>query len=290
MSRLGVIGWPVAHSRSPAMHNAALARLGMDGWRYQLLPVPPELFEQTTPALADAGFLGVNVTIPHKRAALKLSTSTSEAAAQIGAANTLTFGEDGEIAAENTDAPGLLDALGVPVAGMRALVLGAGGSARAAVWALREAGAAEVAVWNRTAERAQELARALGATAIPHPMPADLLVNCTSVGDSYLRPVGMVSSTNWRSRSMRSLSTRMSSTWPTAQAKPRCSLPRAPTACTAWTVSRCCSRRARAASSCGRAGRRRSRSCAQRRGRADSTTGAQRPESHAHDRLGALAR
>ena len=182
MTRLGVIGWPVAHSRSPAMHNAALAQLGMDGWRYQLLPVPPELFEQTTLALRGAGFLGVNVTIPHKRAALKLSTSTSDAAAQIGAANTLTFGEDGEIAAENTDAPGLLDALGVAVAGMRALVLGAGGSARAAVWALREAGAGEVAVWNRTAGRAEELARELGVSAALRPLPADLLVNCTSVG------------------------------------------------------------------------------------------------------------
>jgi len=182
MTRLGVIGWPVAHSRSPAMHNAALAQLGMDEWRYQLLPVPPERFEETTRALPGAGFLGVNVTIPHKRAALALASSASEAAAQIGAANMLSFGEDGEIAAENTDAPGLLDALGVEVAGMRALVLGAGGSARAAAWALREAGAGAVAVWNRTPERAEQLARELGVSAAPRPLPADLLVNCTAVG------------------------------------------------------------------------------------------------------------
>ncbi len=159
MPRLGVLGWPVAHSRSPAIHNAALAALGMEGWRYQRLPVPPTLFAQTTRALGQAGFLGVNVTIPHKQAALALAGQASQAAREIGAANTLTFAADGTIAAENTDAPGLLAALGRSPRGMRALVLGAGGSARAAVWALREAGASEVSVWNRTPERAETLAR-----------------------------------------------------------------------------------------------------------------------------------
>ncbi|HEX7610150.1 MAG TPA: shikimate dehydrogenase [Solirubrobacteraceae bacterium] len=182
MGRLGVLGWPVAHSRSPAMHNAAFAELGMEGWRYQRLPVPPPLFEQTTRALPAAGFLGANVTIPHKQAALALADSASTAAREIGAANTLTFSGDGSIAAENTDAPGLIAALGDSPEGMRALVLGAGGSARAAVWALREAGAAEVLVWNRTPARAQELARELGVRAVAAPEPADLLVNCTSVG------------------------------------------------------------------------------------------------------------
>jgi shikimate dehydrogenase len=182
MARLGVVGWPVAHSRSPAMQNAALAHLALRDWRYQLLPVPPELFEETARALGAAGFLGVNVTIPHKRAALALADRAGEAAAAIGAANTLTFAHDGEVAAENTDAPGLLRALEVSPAGMRALVLGAGGSARAAVWALREAGAAEVLVWNRTSARARELADAFGASAVERPVPADLLVNCTSVG------------------------------------------------------------------------------------------------------------
>ncbi len=185
MPRLGVLGWPVAHSRSPAMHNAALAALGMEDWRYQRLPVPPELFAQTTRALGPAGFLGANVTIPHKQAALALATDASRAAREIGAANTLTFAADGAIAAENTDAPGLiatLDALGDMPAHPRALVLGAGGSARAAAWALREAGASEVAVWNRTPERAQALARELGVRAVRAPQTADLLVNCTSVG------------------------------------------------------------------------------------------------------------
>jgi shikimate dehydrogenase len=182
MQRLGVLGWPVAHSRSPAMHNAALKALGMDDWRYQRLPVPPQLFDETAGALADAGFRGANVTIPHKHAALALATQASATARAIGAANTLTFAPDGAIDAENTDAPGLIEALGVSPQGMSALVLGAGGSARAAAWALCEAGASEVSVWNRTRERAQTLADDLGVRAIARAEPADLLVNCTSVG------------------------------------------------------------------------------------------------------------
>ena len=182
MPRLGVLGWPVAHSRSPAMHNAALAALGMEGWRYQLLPVPPELFAETVRALGGSGFVGANVTIPHKHAAVELADSASDAAREIGAANTLSFAHDGGISSENTDAPGLIAALGESPAGKRALVLGAGGSARAAVWALLRGGASEVSVWNRTAARAEELARDLGARAVAAPEPADLLVNCTSVG------------------------------------------------------------------------------------------------------------
>jgi shikimate dehydrogenase len=180
--RLGVLGWPVAHSRSPAIHNAALAALGLDGWRYQLLPVPPGLLAGTVRALPGSGFLGVNVTIPHKHAALRLADEASGPAREIGAANTLTFGPEGEICAENTDAPGLIAALGFSVRGLRALVLGAGGSARAAAWALREQGAGEVMVWNRTPERARELARELGLRPVSKPAGADLLVNCTSVG------------------------------------------------------------------------------------------------------------
>jgi shikimate dehydrogenase len=182
ITRLGVLGWPAAHSRSPAMHNAALAALGMHNWRYQRLPVPPQLFADTTRALGDAGFRGANVTIPHKQAALALADEASATARAIGAANTLTFAADGTIAAENTDAPGLMAALGESPAGKRALVLGAGGSARAAVWALREAGAADIAIWNRTPERAQALASDLGARAVTAAPSADVLVNCTPVG------------------------------------------------------------------------------------------------------------
>ena len=161
---LGVCGWPVAHSRSPQMHNAALAAAGLTGWRYLRLPLPPEVFAETVRALPAAGFRGVNVTIPHKHAALALADAASDAARAIGAANTLTF-EDGAIVADNTDAPGLLAALGEPVAGRRALVLGAGGAGRAAAWALASAGA-DVAVWNRTPERARVLAAELGVRAV----------------------------------------------------------------------------------------------------------------------------
>jgi shikimate dehydrogenase len=180
--RLGVVGWPVAHSRSPAIHNAALAATGATGWRYQLLPIPPELFAETVPALAGAGFRGVNVTIPHKAAALSLATDASPRAAAIGAANTLVFGSEGRIAADNTDAPALIDALPRPVRGATALVLGAGGSARAALWALIDAGAAAVWVWNRTPERAQALCAELGGEPSRAAVAADVLVNCTAVG------------------------------------------------------------------------------------------------------------
>lgn len=181
-TRLGVVGWPVAHSRSPAIHNAALAAAGLSAWRYQLLPVPAELFAETVAALPATGFHGVNVTIPHKHAALALANEPTLRARTIGAANTLTFGAGGQIAADNTDAPGLIAALPCPPAGRTALVLGAGGSARAAVWALLDAGAREVRVWNRTRERAEELCRQLGAIVVERAEPADLLVHCTTSG------------------------------------------------------------------------------------------------------------
>lgn len=185
MKRLGVLGWPVAHSRSPRMQNAALAELGLKDWHYQRLPVPPEVFEETVRSLPASGFVGANVTIPHKEAALALADESTAAARAIGAANTLTFSDDGAIHAANTDAPGFiaaLDGAGVDPAGQTALVLGAGGSARGIVYALREAGARQVAVWNRTAERATALAADLGVEPAYRPVPADLLVNCTSVG------------------------------------------------------------------------------------------------------------
>jgi len=180
--RLGVLGWPITHSRSPTIQNAALRAAGLTGWRYQLLPVPPELFAETVTALAAAGFYGVNVTIPHKQAALALADRVSERAGGIGAANTLTFAPAGAIHAENTDAPALTQALPFSVAGRTALVLGAGGSARAAVWALRDAGAREVRVWNRTPERARRLCAELGGTPVESAEPADVLVHCTPAG------------------------------------------------------------------------------------------------------------
>ena len=164
MPRLAVLGYPVAHSRSPAMHTAALAELGLgDRWSYEAIEVVPERFADLVRSLPDDGFAGVNVTVPHKLAALAVADSASETARAIGAANSLTFGRRG-IAAENTDAIGITGAIGEPVAGMRALVLGAGGSGRAAVWALKGAGA-ELSIWNRTGATAEALAAEFGVTA-----------------------------------------------------------------------------------------------------------------------------
>jgi shikimate dehydrogenase len=161
------------------MHNAAFRELGLD-WHYVKLPVPPELFEETVRALPGSGYGGANVTVPHKIAALSIADSRSGVASAIGAANTLTFSTEG-IEADNTDAGGFLAALDEPVRGRTALVLGAGGAARAVVWALQDSGA-EVAIWNRTRERAEKLAATFGARAVAAPEPADIVVNATSVG------------------------------------------------------------------------------------------------------------
>jgi shikimate dehydrogenase len=180
MIRLGVCGWPVAHSRSPRMHNAALAHLGLADWHYQLLPLPPHLFTETVKALKPLGFRGINVTIPHKEQALALADHATETARAIGAANTLTFNEDGTIHADNTDAPGFLAALNRSAYDKTALVLGAGGSARAVLYALKQAGAKEIHLWNRTPARAEALAEEFGASL--GVAPADIVVNTTSVG------------------------------------------------------------------------------------------------------------
>jgi shikimate dehydrogenase len=170
------------------MHEAALRAAGLDGWRYQRLPVPPDLLEETVRALPGAGFRGANITIPHKEAALAVANRATETARAIGAANTLTF-EDGSIDAENTDAAGFLAALPRSPRGATALVLGAGGSARAVVWALLSEGAAEVMVWNRTSERAVQLCAQIGGVPTRSVRPADFLVNCTAVGLSADPPV-----------------------------------------------------------------------------------------------------
>ena len=177
----GVLGYPVAHSRSPAMHNAAFQALGLEDWRYVALPVPGELFEETVHGLPASGYRGANVTIPHKLLALAVADEATEAAHGAGAANTLTFRDDGSIHADNTDVGGLLDAIGR--APGSALVLGAGGAARGVIWALRSAGT-DVAVWNRTPERADALAAELDvqAAATVEPSAYDAVLNTTSVG------------------------------------------------------------------------------------------------------------
>ncbi len=186
-ARLGVIGWPVAHSLSPAIHNAALRALSLEGWRYQLLPVAPELFAEVLAALPALAFCGINVTIPHKEAALAAAQSADRMAQEIGAANTLWWDRRGALHASNTDAPGITEAIGRVLGrqalhGRRALVLGAGGSARAALYALRHAGYEEVCVWARRFDRAKELTDQLGGRPLRRPLPAELLLNCTPVG------------------------------------------------------------------------------------------------------------
>ena len=180
------------------MQAAALEALGLGGeWSYEAVDVSAEELAGFVEGMPADGFVGANVTIPHKEAALALATEASDAAREIGAANTLSFG-DGEVRAANTDAPGLLAALPQDPAGASALVLGAGGSARATAWALARAGA-EVEVWNRTPSRADELVRDLsnafangGTGDLPKLAPVsreqawagsyELIVNCTAVG------------------------------------------------------------------------------------------------------------
>ena len=164
------------------MHNAAFEALGLaPDWRYVALPVPGELFAETVRALPGSRYRGANVTIPHKLLALAIADEATEAAQGAGAANTLTFGDDGTIQADNTDVGGLLDAIGeAPGA---ALVLGAGGAARGAIWALRGAGT-DVVVWNRTSARAEALAGELAVRAAEavDPSAYDVVVNATSIG------------------------------------------------------------------------------------------------------------
>lgn len=162
----GVIGWPVAHSRSPRLHGHWLRRHGIEGY-YVPIGLAPEEFLSGLAALPGLGFRGVNVTIPHKEAALAAAREVSPIAARVGAANTLTFLPDGGFHADNTDGYGFIESLrqdapGWTAAAGPALVLGAGGAARAVIAALIDAGAPEVRLANRTRARAEQLAEGLG--------------------------------------------------------------------------------------------------------------------------------
>jgi len=167
--RAGVVGWPVAQSLSPPMHNYWIAKHGLEA-EYVALSVPPEEFAETILALPAKGFVGVNVTIPHKLAAYELSTSLDADARKAGAVNLLVF-EDGKIVGRNTDAVGFAAALdealgaGAAQAGP-AVVLGAGGAARAVIVGLIRSGAKEIRLVNRTRERAVLLAKAVEGTKI----------------------------------------------------------------------------------------------------------------------------
>jgi shikimate dehydrogenase len=193
---VGVMGWPIAHSISPEMQNAALRALGLD-WLYLRLAVRPDDVPEAAHGLRALGFAGVNVTIPHKVAMLPLMDQLTPEAVAVGAVNTVII-RDGHMTGHNTDTAGFLTDLaqaGFAPAGQTALVLGAGGAARSIVYALARAGA-RVTVWNRTPARAAALIAGLapflpgaGLAALPQDSDlagalaeANLLVNCTSVG------------------------------------------------------------------------------------------------------------
>jgi shikimate dehydrogenase len=186
-----LIGWPAAHSRSPLIHHYWLRTLGIEGG-YVIEAVPPDEFQDFVFRLSLRGFVGANVTIPHKERALALSAPDDRARA-VGAANTLWF-QDGELRSTNTDVEGFINNLDASAPGWDqatdALVLGAGGSARAVVFGLVERGFTRVHLVNRTLERARALADQFGANvhpaawdAIADLLPrAGLLVNTTSLG------------------------------------------------------------------------------------------------------------
>jgi shikimate dehydrogenase len=190
----GVMGWPISHSRSPKIHNYWLAEHGIAGC-YAPLAVAPENLGQALRALPALGFLGCNLTIPHKEAALALLDIVEPAAREIGAANCIVVGAAGELIGRNYDAFGFIAALreSAPrweAAAGPAVIVGAGGASRAIIYGLLAAGAREVRLFNRTTVRAEAIARDFGprVAALPwaarHEALADavLLVNATSQG------------------------------------------------------------------------------------------------------------
>jgi shikimate dehydrogenase len=201
--RAGVMGWPVEHSRSPLLHGFWLKQHAIDG-AYVLLPVRPEELARSLRSLAAQGFAGCNLTIPHKEAALAIVDEVDAAAARIGAVNTVVVRHDGTLEGRNTDAFGFRENLLAAQPGWHAsagpaVVLGAGGAARAVVAALLDDGAPEIRLINRSRDRAKALAAALGgaieivdwsrrAEALAD---AALLVNTTSLGMTGQPPLAL---------------------------------------------------------------------------------------------------
>jgi len=191
--RAGVVGHPIGHSLSPAIHRAWLYAAGIDG-SYEPILSPLDEFAETLADLRSHGVAGVNVTIPFKEQALALADRATPRAKMAGAANLLTF-TNGDLQADNTDGMGLILALGEQApgftsAGATVAMLGAGGGARGAAAALLTAGATEIRLVNRTRSKAEDLARELGGQVSAFTWDeidealagADLLVNATSLG------------------------------------------------------------------------------------------------------------
>ncbi len=214
---VGIIGNPVAHSLSPAMHNAAFQSLGMD-WLYVPLPVEPHNLEKAIKGLSGLGFQAANVTVPYKEKAIPFLDRISTSASQIGAVNTVIVGSDGSLAGENTDWNGFLSHLaeiGFDPAGCTAVILGSGGSARAVAYALVSSGA-KVVVCGRNAATSASLVERLSKLSSKEPPESwslqrlqeidrdvDLIINTT--------PLGMVPEINF-------------SPWPEGARFPKCRL------------------------------------------------------------------
>jgi len=195
---VGVIGWPVEHSLSPAMHNAALRSMGLN-WVYLAFPVAPDAVAEAVGAVRGLGLVGLNVTIPHKQAVTEYLDDLDDAARALGAVNTIARRGD-RLIGHNTDGPGFLRSLqeeGHSAAGRAVTIIGAGGAARSVAWALAGAGASTLFVLNRTPEKAEAVAELAGERAGPAEVSigpltgrvaeeavtgADLVVDCTSVG------------------------------------------------------------------------------------------------------------
>ena len=167
---VGLLGWPTSHSLSPPMHNAAFTALGLD-WAYVPLPTPPERLDEAVRGLAAMGFAGVNVTIPHKQAVIALCDELDDVATRAGSVNTVLFRDD-VVRGASTD--GVAITSQIDAHGRRALVLGTGGAARAAVEALRSAGAAVEMVGRRDARWP------------PATTEFDVVVNATPVKDELV--------------------------------------------------------------------------------------------------------
>ena len=190
----GLLGWPVAHSRSPVIHNHWLAQYGIAG-RYVLFAVPPEKLEAAVRGMAPLGLRGCNVTTPHKQAIFPLLNRVDDLARRIGAVNTVVVEKDGTLTGFNNDGNGFIQSLRDADPQWRPdsgpiVVLGAGGAARAVVASLAAQGAKEIRLTNRTLDKAQEIADSVGAVVkvLPWDQRADaldgtaLLANATSLG------------------------------------------------------------------------------------------------------------
>ncbi len=192
--RAGVVGWPVSHSRSPLVHGYWLKKYAISG-SYERIAIAPENFSRDFRGLADQGFTGVNVTVPYKQAAFELCDQHDALAARLRAVNTVVISDAGKFTGSNTDGFGFIENLraGAPgwsAASGPAVILGAGGAARAVIATLCDAGAPVIRLYNRSRDRAETLARELGgpvqtgdwadrATGLAG---ASLLVNCSSLG------------------------------------------------------------------------------------------------------------